>query len=160
MQAVVPLLALVAIALGTGGCKDPADRWEAGGIYSVSDGGGEFGVVKILAIDPGAVSVRIYSERFPSRPDSVDPDALTLGRIDDPETMGIGHLPVAPREFALWFPVQLTTQPVSDEELEGYRYWKESGGGVFGLDDDDPSARGDEGAEGAGPAEGDQEVRP
>lgn len=145
MRGLVSLLALTAIALGAGGCGDPAARWEPGGIYSISNGG-DFGVVKILAIDPDAVSIRIYRERFPNRPDSVDPSTLTLGRIGDPAGFGIGHLPLAPRDFALWFPVHLTTQPVTEEELEGYRYWKESGGGTFNFDDMAASDGADAGA--------------
>jgi hypothetical protein len=121
---------LATTALALAACGDPARRWEPGGLYSVSDSSG-FGVVKILAIEPDAVSVRVYRERFPTRPDSVEPAALSLGNIDDPNGFGVGHMPVAPRDFALWFPVQLGTQPVTDEELEGYRLWKESGGGVF-----------------------------
>ena len=120
--------------LGAGGCGDPAARWEPGGIYSTSDGA-EFGIVKILAIDEDAVSIRIYRERFSNRPSSVNPDTLSLGRIDDPQGFGIGHLPLAPRDFALWFPVHLATRPVTEDELDGYRYWKESGGGTFSFSD-------------------------
>ena len=134
MRGPVPFLALSIVLLGAVGCGDPSARWEAGGIYSISDGDG-FGVVKILAIDPDAVSVRIYRETFPTRPASIDPSELSLGRIDDPEGFGIGHLPLSPRDFALWFPVQLATLPVTEEELVGYRSWKESGGGVFDFGD-------------------------
>ena len=134
MRGPVPFLVFSIVLFGAAGCGDPSARWEAGGIYSISDGDG-FGVVKILAIDPGAVSVRIYRETFPTRPASVDPSELSLGRIDDPEGYGIGHLPLSPRDFALWFPVQLATVAVTDEELEGYRSWKESGGGIFDFDD-------------------------
>jgi hypothetical protein len=124
------VLALGALAA----CGDPASRWEPGGIYSTSDGSG-FGVVKVLAVEPDAVSVRVYRERFPHRPPSVDPSGLSLGSIDDPNGFGVGHLPLAPRDFALWFPVHLATVPVTDSELEGYRAWKEAGGGVFSGDE-------------------------
>jgi hypothetical protein len=117
-------MCLCATALAVAACGDPASRWERGGIYSVSDEGG-FGVVKILEIEPDAVSVRIYRERFPTRPQSVDPKELSLGALGDPNGFGVGHTPVAPRDFALWFPVRLAAEPVTEEELEGYRLWKE-----------------------------------
>jgi hypothetical protein len=124
-------LLLVAVLCATVvACGDPSAHWEVGGLYSTSDGG-EFGVVKILALEPDAVSIRIYRERFPARPTSIDPESLSLGSVDDPDGFGIGHMPIAPHDFALWFPVHLATEPVTDEELEGYRYWKESGGGTF-----------------------------
>lgn len=125
-----PTIVLVAWLTG---CGDPSARWEVGGVYTTSDGDG-FGVVKILALDPDAVSIRIYRERFASRPVSLDSSALSLGSVDDPEGFGIGHLPLAPYDFAHWFPVQVATEPVTDEELEGYHYWKEAGGGAFDFD--------------------------
>ena len=148
LREIASWVAVSAAALGLAGCSDPSRRWESGGIYSVSDGDG-FAIVKILAldVDPDMVSVRIYRERFETRPPSIDPRELTLGGIDDPEGFGIGHIPVAPRDFALWFPVHHVTEPVSEDELDGYRMWKESGAGAFPLDafveDADPGAAGE-----------------
>lgn len=107
-------------------CGDPSTRWEVGGLYSVSDGG-EFRIAKVLAIDPEAVSVKIYGDAYAVRPEAADPETLSMGGVGDAETFGIGHIPLQYRDFALSFPVRVATQPVSDDELEGYRYWKESG---------------------------------
>jgi len=103
-----------------------------GGIYSTDNGDGSFGVVKVLAEDAGTVHLRLYKNRFTSRPGAVDPAELTLGGIDDADGFGIGHMPLARSEFMRWQPVLLTQQTVSEDELEGYHLWKEAGGGVFG----------------------------
>jgi hypothetical protein len=103
----------------------------AGGLYSTEDGKGQFGVVKILVLEPDAVHVRIYKQKFTSRPAGVDPASLTLGKLGDKDGFSIGHLPLSRQTFASWQPVFISQQSVSDSELEGYRTWKEAKGGIF-----------------------------
>jgi hypothetical protein len=88
-------------------------------------------VVKILVLEPEAVHVRIYKQTFLTRPASVDPKSLTLGAIDDKDGFSIGHLPLSRQTFASWDPVFLSQQSVSDEELEGYKMWKDASGKTF-----------------------------
>ncbi len=102
--------------------------WRVGGVYSIQSGDGGFGVVKVLALDPGVVSVRIYRQKYRARPTAVDPASLSLGSLHDPEGFGIGHAPVSEAGFASWKPQLLFIQSVSEDELDGYRYWKEDGG--------------------------------
>lgn len=131
------LLGAFSCLLLVAGCSDPSARWETGGIYSVGGGDGTFAVVKILAVDPGAVSIRLYRESFDSRPKNVAAYELSLGSLDDEDDeagFGVGHLPLDYREFALWFPVLIRTEAVEEDELEGYRIWKENGGGVFSFE--------------------------
>src|SRR5688572_13725931 len=71
---------------------DPA--WEPGGLYSIRHSERGFGVVKVLAIDPGVISIRMYKQTFETRPSSIDPSGLTLGSIDDADGFGVGHLPL------------------------------------------------------------------
>ena len=125
-------IAVVLIALIGTACGIHEDRWEAGALYSIGLGDGTFGVAKVLALDPGIVSIRMYKQTFPQRPKAVDPATLTLGKVDDEDGFGIGHLPLEAREFAFWFPVFVSQGTVSEEELEGYRMWMESGAGAFG----------------------------
>jgi len=128
------LILLIGVALLTSACdrkESPADDWRAGGLYSTADGNGRFGVVKILVLEPDAVHVRIYKQTFPTRPTSVDPKSLTLGRIDDKDGFSIGHLPLSRKTFASWQPVFLSQQSVSDNELEGYKMWKDGSGRTF-----------------------------
>jgi len=47
------------------------------------------------------------------------------------EKFGIGHLPMSPETFNSWEPVLLSQQSISEEELEGYKLWKQANGGVF-----------------------------
>jgi hypothetical protein len=114
--------------------RGPVDQpLTAGGVYSTNNGDGSFGVVKVLVEDPSTVHLRLYQNRFTQRPESVDPATLNLGSTDDEDGgLGIGHLPLARRDFLGWRPVLLMKQSVSEDELEGYQMWKEAGGGVFG----------------------------
>lgn len=140
---------MLLMALLFASCRRHESAWVPGGIYSISNGDGSFGVVKVLAIDPGAVSIRIYQESFPERPDQIDPAALSLGSAESEDGMGIGHLPLSPRDFALWFPVLILKADVAENELEGYRFWKASGGGVFeGSEEEEPVTIGTSDGEG------------
>jgi hypothetical protein len=101
-------------------------QWRVGGIYSIESGEGTFGVVKVLALEPDSVHVRIYKNKFAARPDNIDPSTLSLGSILDGGDFGIGHVPLEPEGFASWQPVLLMQTELTDEELVGYRFWKES----------------------------------
>ena len=128
------LILLIGLALFVSACDSkevPAEEWRVGGLYSTDDGNGKFGVVKILVLEPDAVHVRIYKQTFATRPTSVDPKSLTLGRIDDKDGFSIGHAPLSRRTFASWQPVFLSQQSVLDSELEGYKMWKEGSGKTF-----------------------------
>jgi hypothetical protein len=127
------LASLIGVAIMILGCdrqKSAPENWQAGGLYSTREENGQFSVVKILVLEPEAVHVRIYKQTFSARPTSVDPASLTLGAYDK-EGFSIGHLPLSRRTFALSDPVFISQQSVSDNELEGYRMWKESSGKTF-----------------------------
>jgi hypothetical protein len=125
------ILVLTILPLACDRTKRSAEDWRVGGLYSTSDGKGQYGVVKILALDPDAVHVRLYKQKFPSRPGAVDPLSLTLGKLEDKDGFSIGHLPLSRKTFASWEPVFVSQQSISDSELEGYKMWKEAKGGVF-----------------------------
>lgn len=132
MQKIARLAAIAAISFLCVACGDPQSRWRAGGLYSVWEGEGSFGVVKILAIDPEAVSIRWYKESFPDRLTTASSRELSLGSVED-ENFGLGHLALDYRDFKLMFPVHIAQEPVSEEELDGYRIWSESGAGAFSF---------------------------
>jgi len=113
------------------GCSGATSMTE-GGIYSIDNGNGKFGIAKILKVEPGIVHVRIYKNKFEPRPTSVNVEELSLGSIHDKDGFGMGHLPISERDFRQWKPVLLITKGVTEEELEGYKLWKDAGGGVFG----------------------------
>ena len=104
---------------------------KVGGLYSVTDGDDGFRVIKILALDEKAVHVRLYKNRFPSRPQSVNQSELSLGRVDDAGGFGMGHIPMSRENFTNGQPIFIQQSTVTEEELEGYQLWKEAGGGVW-----------------------------
>ncbi len=120
-------LALIGLVFG---CRRSPDV-VVGGIYSIADGSGRFGIAKVLARDEGICHVRVYKQKFASRPEKVDPSELSLGTIHDKDGFGMGHLPLGDEAFREWQPVFILKTPVTSEELEGYRMWKEAKGGVF-----------------------------
>jgi hypothetical protein len=104
---------------------------QVGGVYSIDNGDGSFGVAKLLVVDEAAAHIRVYKNRFTQRPTQVQPSELTLGSINDPDGFGMGHLPLQRDTFLLWKPKLIAVTSVTDEELDGYKMWKEAGGGLF-----------------------------
>jgi hypothetical protein len=87
-----------------------------GGIYSCNSGDGEFSIVKVLVVEDGGIHVRLHKNRFKERPAAIDPKELQVA---------IGHVPLAEAGFRNWEPVLLLEQPVTDDELVGYRLWRD-----------------------------------
>ena len=92
---------------------------------------GEFAVVKVLALDRDVIHVRLYKEKFPQRPASVNPAGLSLGAIDDPGGFGVGHLPLSYGTFGSWSPIRIQSDSVNDDELVWVIEWQKSRGGVW-----------------------------
>jgi hypothetical protein len=107
-------------------------RLGAGDVCSLLSGSpGKYVIAKVLVRDPAIVHVRVYKESFPSRPQQIDTQALSLGSSHDPDGFGMGHLPMSEGEFGLWEPIVIHREPVAQDELEGHQIWKDSGGGVW-----------------------------
>jgi hypothetical protein len=87
-----------------------------GGIYSCMSGDGDFSVVKVLVVEGGGVHTRLHKNRFKERPDTIDPNELQVA---------VGHVPLSEKGFRDWEPVLLLEQPVTDDELVGYRHWRD-----------------------------------
>ncbi|MEY4199833.1 MAG: hypothetical protein RLZZ265_1573 [Verrucomicrobiota bacterium] len=128
---IIVALILVGIAVVLVACRKSSASLQVGGIYSTADGKGGYGVVKLLAHGDGICHVRIYKQKFPSRPTTVDVGSLSLGKPGDPDGFGMGHIPMREAGFLESQPVLITKTTVTPDELEGYKIWKESGGGVF-----------------------------
>ena len=129
----VVLLLLSGLFLSCTSDRDPEleKKYKVGGLYSVTGEETEFNVVKIIAITKGVVHIRLYKNKFAARPDTIDSAKLSLGDIDDPEGFGIGNLPLDQETFEKMQPVFIKQESVSDEELEGFKYWKKETGGSF-----------------------------
>jgi hypothetical protein len=123
------LLVLYALVLG---CRPSmsADP-QLGGLYSVLGDENSFSVAKVLVVDDKGIHIRLYKQKFPSRPESVDEGTLTLGSIHDSDGFGMGHLPLAREAFWRMEPQLIQVSTVKEDELDGYREWKQAGGGVF-----------------------------
>lgn len=129
----IPLVVVIIIALlflAWSRHRYGLEQWRAGGLYSVREGA-EFGIAKVLVVDSAAVQVRVYQQRYASRPTTIDLSTLTLGKLGD-RNFSIGHVPLSRKSFASWDPVFLNQQSVSEDELDGYRIWQHDNGGVFG----------------------------
>ena len=104
---------------------------QAGALFSVYVDG-KYRVAKVLVVEPDAVHVRLYKETYARRPEQVPSQTLTLGTIHDVEGFGMGYLPLSEGAFRAWRPEVLGFEPVTDDELDGYKIWREDSGGVFG----------------------------
>jgi hypothetical protein len=100
---------------------------KSGDLCTVDDGEGFYRVSKILVVDRIGVHVRLYKNKWRERPESVDPNILSLGGIHDKDGYGIGHMPLTKSAFAAWKPIVFAHQKVVEEELDGYEIWKSSG---------------------------------
>ena len=100
---------------------------QPGDVYSVA-GEHDYGVVKVLAVDPDVVHLRLYKNRFPQRPKTVKLNTLTIGTVDDMDGPGVGHAPISKAAFEKWQPVLVTRTKLTADELEGYNLWKRTAG--------------------------------
>ncbi len=86
----------------------------AGQVYLTPDETGQYQVTKVLAVDEQAVHLRSYEQRFAEPTGDIDTSGLTVA---------IGHMPLALESFAPPAELLIRTEPVAEDELEGYRIW-------------------------------------
>lgn len=103
-----------------------------GDICFVRSRGGGYQVAKVLRADAATVHIRLYKNWFAEPSDSVSTATLCLGKLGDTGSLGIAHLPLSRALFASWKPVRIQKEPVTNDELEGYRVWRDAQGGVWG----------------------------
>lgn len=107
-------------------------HFEVGGIYSIEDGTGGYRIIKVIATDERFVHVRLYYNRFDTRPIAVEPRKLRLGSMFPPEAgdnrNSMSHMPVRADELITWQPELLDNHPVTAAELEPYEAWLAEGG--------------------------------
>lgn len=93
------LLICIVLGLATNCGKPAGPVLEAGDVYSVTTGDGDFAVVKILVYEDGIAHIRLYKNKFVERPTNIDVTTLSLGSIGDAEGFGIGHLAIQESEL-------------------------------------------------------------
>ena len=84
----------------------------------------KIGIVKVLVVEPGIIHLRVYKNKFSSRPKSIQTNDLSLGRIGQEGGFGVGHMPLDIDGFKDWKPELLVNEEVDDRELDGYNIWK------------------------------------
>jgi hypothetical protein len=125
-------VATILATVGLVACGAKSEPTKAGALYSVDASKGYYQVAKVLAVTQLGVHIRLYKNRFESRPTNVDFAGLKLGNIHDTDSLGIGHLPLTHRAFAQWHPIYMVGSAVLQDELDGYEEWKSAQGGYFG----------------------------
>ena len=98
---------------------------KTGDICTVQEGNGWFGVVKVLLIDADRIHVKMYQNKFDTRPEMIDPASLFMGAVQHDENgITLAHLPYQKSEFNAMKPEIEAYELVTPEELEVYRIWK------------------------------------
>jgi carbon monoxide dehydrogenase subunit G len=111
-----------------------------GAFISVLLEGHGFGIAKLLRSEFKGVHIRVYSNVFGERPQSVDEASIEsrppdlggmMSRTPPSEPFAIGHLPLSHRSFVRWQPVVVALALVDPDELLGYEEWSLAKGGFF-----------------------------
>ena len=110
------------------------DAFAPGDLVSVVTDDGQFGVMKVLAVDSGGVHARLYVQRFTQRPRRANLAELSTAPFgkghDNP--FSIGHMPLSYSSFGGWQPELITRgSVVAEDELEGYHMWQVAKGDYF-----------------------------
>ncbi|MES2773285.1 MAG: hypothetical protein V4722_03825 [Bacteroidota bacterium] len=114
---------ILVIAACTSIRKRPALK--TGDICTIEESNGWFGVVKVLKIDTDRIHVKMYQDKFYSRPEMIDPASLSMGDIAyDESGITMAHLPYQKPEFNALKPEVEANEIVQPEELDAYRVWK------------------------------------
>ena len=110
-----------------------SEKVRVGGLYVTRKEDGSYTALKVLKTDDGGVHVRLYSNKYPNRPNSIDESELYIAGFDRKpgEELGMGHAPVSWDSFRKWRAEFVQQSTVTDKELEGYKIWREAGGGYF-----------------------------
>ncbi len=90
---------------------------KVGGVYASKNEEGKFTITKILALDEFAVHARFYNKEFDEIPSEISTKDLTFL---------IGHAPLAREGFLKDGQQLISTEEVSDDELEGYKLYLEA----------------------------------
>jgi len=117
--------------------KAPEMKIVEGGLYATpNDDGDGYKIIKVLKIDSNGYHIRCYSNVFPEIPEDINADTLYMKSFDDEKkdetkNLGIGHLPIGKESFEKWKLSFIQKAEIKEEELEGYKQWKDAEGGYW-----------------------------
>ena len=100
-----------------------ADDIVVGGLYASRGQDGTYRIFKVLVVDEAGVHLRAYANKFQELPAQISSSELSLGGLNSPLGIGIGHFPMARAGFNRDEHILVGRESVADEELEGYRIW-------------------------------------
>lgn len=111
--------------------KNPTQDLKVGSILLVTKGyesaPGRKSKAKVLAIDE-IDGVKVFSLKIEPVSESLYTTSSDGKKID---ISRIGHMPLTETTLSRWDFVITGQEVVKEEELEGYKYWKDSKGGAF-----------------------------
>ena len=118
---------------GEGDSSSPKTPFKAGDLLSVLAEDGQFGVIKVLAVDDVGVHARLYTQRFSARPQLSDLHGLSIMPVflEHGNPFSFGHMPFRTSSFDSWEPQVIGFEQVTEEELAGYHLWRKENGGYF-----------------------------
>jgi hypothetical protein len=122
---------LLILLVGISGCSPKAEL-VVGGLYSMNDGEGSFGVIKVIAIEEKGTHVRLYRNRWTDRPTTIDEATLTLAVNPSHIIYGAEHLALTRKGFYSLQPVFIKQGTVTPEEIQPYKIWTTSGANYIG----------------------------
>ncbi|MBU6450274.1 MAG: hypothetical protein KGS72_00735 [Cyanobacteria bacterium REEB67] len=102
------------------------DHLVEGGIYSVlanQYGKGDFVLAKVVHLNPGVVHVVIFPPSFKHRPGSAELSHLSLAFDGGLNEARDRHVAMTRKLFSLIRPVYVRDEPISDNDLAGFRRW-------------------------------------
>ena len=114
---VLVIFVIIFAACTNKGKNKTQEELQTGGIYISQNEDGSFGVSKILVLDGPTVHIRMYTDKFEIKPADINSEDLNFF---------IGHVPMAKNGFLLDKPEFLKVEAVTEEELEGYKYYLEA----------------------------------
>lgn len=107
-------------------------KFQVGGLYSVWSQD-SYKVIKLLQADDGGVHIRTYANKWSERPKELEQAQLTMTGENHDAVESIGHLPLTRACFLSMGPKLIVTGSVHEDELDGYKMWKEAKGGYFDV---------------------------
>jgi hypothetical protein len=118
---------------GDAEASPPKPPFNAGDLVSVLTEDGQFGIMKVLAVDDHGVHVRLYAQRSKERPQASNLHDLSTMPVvpEHGNPFSFGHMPFGYSSFLTWEPQAIGSEQVSEEELKGYRMWQKADGGYF-----------------------------
>ncbi len=109
------------------------EHWVSGGIYAHPSDDGVFKCFKVLLVDDIGIHIKMYPNKFQHLPSVAE--CGQLGNPASPElgidAMTVGHVPVDRNAINQWGASLVTSENVTEDEMEGYEIWakdKDSGG--------------------------------